>query len=86
MDLIELNAHLAANFSGFLSGLQQNPQTRRILGFIVSPDFEELEPAERRQHLRTILEQRFSGAELGRWLGPIVTMTPEEASVNEPVE
>lgn len=84
MELAELNGHLKGDLPDFVSGLQQNPQTRRILGFVVSTAFEGLQHAERQRRLRASFERRYKPHELAQFLGPVVAMTPAEALVSEP--
>ena len=73
---------LEQNLDDFRSGLEES-QTQRITGFIVSSSFSGLSH-EQRQDL--LWEEVLGGDKLTKdernLLGPIVTMTPDEASIH----
>lgn len=71
--------------SGFVSGLDEDGETGRVMGFIVSSDFDDLDQQVRQQRLKALLESGLSREEMSR-IGPIVTMTPDEAVIDEAVD
>jgi acid stress-induced BolA-like protein IbaG/YrbA len=80
-----VNRVLQANLAGYVSALEQVPETGRIMGFVVSSAFTDLSDRKRQRLLNKLLYAALDRQELLR-VGPIVTMTPDEASVHEEVE
>lgn len=75
---------LKAKLENYSSGLETTPGTKRIMGFIVSSSFRSDHHA-RQKKLGKILDENLEKHELDR-VGPIVTMTPEEAEIHEEVK
>src|SRR5437773_813872 len=71
---------LGTHLPDFRSGLEPTDRAERILGFVVSSDFEGMGHRDRQSRLKSVLEKELTRDEL-RLLGPIVTMTPVEAEV-----
>ena len=80
--LMRIKRMLKKELAGFESGLDENKQTGRVIGYIVSSDFINLSQKRRQQKLDKLLKAELSKEEMRR-VGPIVTMTPEEASIDE---
>jgi hypothetical protein len=81
-DLIKkIERVLREDFLDFRSGLESAESAERVLGFVVSSDFEGRDDRDRQGKLKTILEGALSRDEL-RLVGPIVTMTPAEAEID----
>lgn len=72
---------LGATLSDFRSGLEPADRAERVLGFVVSSDFEGQDHPERNAKLRSVLSVALTRDEL-RLVGPIVTMTPAEAEID----
>ena len=68
-----------------MSGLDEDGQTGRVMGFVISSDFDGLDEQSRQQKLKALLESQFRRKQMPR-IGPIVTMTPDEAAIDEPVD
>jgi hypothetical protein len=80
--LRKVNSVLSRKLKDFESGLEHNPISGRILGVAISSDFEDIDHGERQQILKRALTDELSAGELRR-VGPIVTMTPNEASLHQ---
>jgi|GEM_PF-1912556 len=65
---------------GFRSGIEPADRADRVLGFIVSSDFEGVDRRQRQVRLKEILANALTQRELHD-VGPILTMTPSEASI-----
>ena len=80
--LLEKLTHiLGQHLDEFRSALEGAPETRRITGFVVSSSFVGLSHQDRQDLLwRTIDDARMTEEECDL-IGPIVTMTPDEASL-----
>lgn len=83
--LKEVEQVLRDRLSGFVSGLEEDRQTGRILGFVISSDFDDLDHRERQQKLRDALRSGLTSEQTAR-IGPVVTMTPLEADIDELAE
>ena len=86
----KLDRLLAQRLREYQSGLIPASMSDRIIGFIVSADFEDLDHAERQRRLKSLLSGfveagLLTQTEHGR-IGPVVTMTPVEAHVDEVVD
>ncbi|MCK4343347.1 MAG: hypothetical protein KAY37_16655 [Phycisphaerae bacterium] len=75
---------LNAKLSEFRNGLEEET-SGRILGFIVSSAFTGRTHEERQARLAKILKKELNSADLAK-IGPIVTMTPEEADYKDVLE
>jgi hypothetical protein len=75
---------LQTEFADFVSGLQTT-STKRVIGFVVSSCFSGKTQEQRQAHLKAVLEDNLEPKQLAR-IGPIVTMSPAEAVVDEPAE
>jgi hypothetical protein len=73
---------LATHFSDLRSGLEPAERADRVLGFVVSPDFEGLDHRKRQARLKSALEANLPAEELSL-IGPIITMTPAEAEIGD---
>lgn len=73
---------LDAELAEFRSGLEPAERSDRVLGFIVSADFENSEHADRQNRLKSILSNLLDAEEI-LLVGPIVTMTPDEANIGD---
>lgn len=80
-----IEAILRDQLHGFVSGLDQDEQTDRVMGFVISSDFDDLDQKARQRRLAEPLESRLSPEQMLR-IGPIVTMTPDEAAIDEAVD
>lgn len=81
--LIEkIDQGLSASLSGYVTGLEEVAATGRVIGFVVSPDFEDVDQAGRQDRLKRELASILTDEEIVM-VGPIVTMTPEEAAIHE---
>ena len=83
----KLNRLLADHLDDFASGLIPGESNDRVLGFIVSAKFVGHDHADRQTMLLDLLRQfvndgRLSEREHER-IGPIVTMTPDEATLKD---
>lgn len=76
---------LRDQLGGFVSGLDQDEQTGRVMGFVISSDFDDLDQKTRQRKLAEPLESRLSPEQM-LCIGPIVTMTPDEAAIDEAVD
>ncbi len=80
-----IEAILRDQLAGFVSGLDQDEQTGRVMGFIISSDFDNLDQKTRQRKFAEALESKLSPDQMLR-IGPIVTMTPDEAAIDEAVD
>ena len=78
----KLNRVLKANLDHYQSGLDHIEHSDRVTGFIVSSEFRTLDHRARQKLLATILKRELNDAERTR-IGPIVTMTPDEADIGK---
>lgn len=81
----QVNELLGAKLADFVSGLEEDAETGRVMGYVVSSDFDRMEQASRQKRVREILKAALP-SEQYRLVGPIVTMSPAEADVDSPVE
>jgi hypothetical protein len=80
--LQKVNRVLGRKLADFQSGLDYVKETRRVMGFVVSSDFKSTDHGRRQRQLKKALTGELSPQEMSR-VGPIVTMTPNEASLHE---
>jgi hypothetical protein len=80
-----IEAILRDQLGGFVSGLDEDEQTGRVMGFIISSDFDNLDQKTRQRKFAEPLESKLSPDQMLR-IGPIVTMTPDEAAIDEAVD
>ena len=73
---------LQDDLADFKSYLERIPGTKRITGFVVSSVFRGKDDALRQRLLWKLLEENLSDRDLQE-VGPIVAMTPEEASLHQ---
>ena len=78
--IAKMEKALAAELPGFQSGLLRDLPGERVLGYVVSSEFTGKQHAVRQRRLDSILARALSDDELLR-LGPIATLTPQEADV-----
>jgi len=79
----KLDRILGSELRDYQSGLLKAELADLVLGYIVSSSFERIAGHRKRQaKLQKILEAALTSEELAH-LGPIVTMTPAEASITE---
>jgi hypothetical protein len=78
----KLETLLASRLRDFRSDIQRAELADRILGFIVSSDFDDLEYPERQKLFGEIIESELTREEIA-FLGPIILYTPAEVSVKE---
>jgi len=71
---------LSPRLRELVDGLDDIEELDRVTGFVVSPDFIDVDDRERQERLWGILEGELS-AEVLQCVGPIVAMTPAEAQV-----
>ena len=84
-NLRQIEKILGDKLSGFVSGLDQDEQTGRVMGFVISSDFDDLDQKARQRELAKLLESELSSKQM-LCIGPIVTMTPDEAAIDEAVD
>lgn len=83
--LKKVNRALADRMSDFESGLEYVRATGRVMGVVISSDFTPgADHAKRQRLLRRALADSLSVEELDR-VGPIVTMTPNEARLQHEI-
>lgn len=80
--LKKVNNVLSKRLTDFESGLEYVKSTKRVLGFIISPDFKGSDHAKRQKLLNKALADKLSPDELLR-VGPVVTMNPTEARMHD---
>ena len=80
-----IDSILRDQLGGFVSGLDQDEQTGRVMGFVISSDWDDLDQKARQRELAKLLESELSSEQMLR-IGPIVTMTPDEAAIDEAVD
>lgn len=78
----KMNALLGRKLAAFQSGLIRGSTNSRVTGYVVSSDFKGLDHGPRQEMLAKFLETGLTKHELCD-VGPIVTMTPAEASVKQ---
>lgn len=71
---------LASALKGFQSGILLSDSKERVLGYVVSSEFSGQDHAKRQARLNNVLEKALDADELLR-LGPIATLSPEEAAI-----
>ena len=69
------------------AGLEQVREPGRVIGFVISPKFQGKDPGQRQRMLKRALNKgvkdgKITEQEMLR-VGPIVTMTPDEAAIHE---
>jgi len=64
----------------FKSGIQRGLRSERVIGFVVSKEFTGQDHVSRQNRLQSILRQALTPDELLH-IGPIATLSPEEANV-----
>lgn len=79
-NLEQIEKILRDQLGGFVSGLDEDGQTGRVMGFIISSDFDDLDQTTRQRKFTELLKSQLSPDQMLR-IGPIVTMTPEEAAI-----
>ena len=77
----QLIAALSRHFRDLDDGLHEIKATGRVIGFVASPDFMEADHEERQNRLWTAIDAEFT-PDQQRNLGPITTMTPDEAKLH----
>ena len=75
--IISALRHSWKEVSDFLDDI---PETGRVMGVIASPVFRKLDHEARQRKLWNVLKKALSSEELEN-VGPIATLTPEEATV-----
>jgi hypothetical protein len=78
----KVNTVLESRLKDYRSDLRRGIANGRVLGYIVSSNFDGLEHSERQKILDDILQAELTPKEYEE-VGPIVTMTPAEASLKE---
>lgn len=78
-------AILRAGFSELQDGLETVPETGRVVGAVISPDFRKTDHEQRQNKLWAVLEKHFTKDQL-KSVGPIVTLTPLEAQIDVSVD
>ena len=78
--IAKIEKALHTELEDFQSGLLRNMPGERVLGYVVSSDFSGKQHSARQRRLDAILKQALTEEELLR-LGPIATLTPQEADI-----